>query len=110
MPSLLKATNLGKRYGSTVALDSVNFEIEEGITGLLGANGAGKSTCIKLFLGLIEPSSGSAEVLGKSPYESLEARTLLGYMPENDCLPTAITASEFLSHIFMTQNNTPLPR
>ncbi len=99
MPPLLKATNLGKRYGSTVALDSVNFEIQEGITGLLGANGAGKSTYIKLFLGLIEPSSGSAEVLGESPYESLEARTRLGYMPEHDCLPTAITASEFLSHM-----------
>ncbi len=99
MPPLLKATNLTKRYGNTVALDSVDFEVHEGITGLLGANGAGKSTTIKLFLGLIEPTDGSAEVLGERPYESVGARSRLGYMPEHDCLPTAISASEFLSHM-----------
>ncbi len=99
MPPLLKATNLTKRYGNTVALDSVDFEVHEGITGLLGANGAGKSTTIKLFLGLIQPTEGSAEFLGERPYESVGARSRLGYMPEHDCLPTAITASEFLSHM-----------
>lgn len=99
MPALIKATGLSKHYGSTIALESVDFEISEGITGILGANGAGKSTAIKLFLGLLEPTSGTAEVFGEEPYKSVEIRARLGYMPEHDCLPTAITASEFLSHM-----------
>jgi ABC-2 type transport system ATP-binding protein len=99
MPPLLQASNLTKIYGSTTALQSVSFQVESGITGLLGPNGAGKSTAIKLFLGLIKPTSGSAEVMGEKPYESVEVRSRLGYMPEHDCLPSAVTASEFLTHM-----------
>jgi len=96
---LVKATELTKNYGGTVALDSVDFEVLEGVTGLLGANGAGKSTSIKLLLGIIKPTSGTTDVLGENPYESVNIRSRLGYMPEHDCLPTSITASEFLSHM-----------
>jgi ABC-2 type transport system ATP-binding protein len=96
---LLEARNLTKRYGTTIALESVDFQINEGITGLLGPNGAGKSTTIKLFLGLIGPTSGSVEVLGERPYESVESRARLGYMPEHDCLPASVTAVEFLTHM-----------
>ena len=99
MPPLLEATELTKRYGSTLALDSVSFAVERGITGLLGPNGAGKSTAMKLFLGLLIPTSGSATVMGEKPYENVMARTHLGYMPEHDCLPPAMTASEFLTHM-----------
>ena len=99
MPPILEAKNLTKRYGSTIALDSVDFEVDQGITGLLGPNGAGKSTAIKLFLGLLKPTSGSAEVMGRQPYNSIEIRGRLGYMPEHDCLPDAINSSEFLSHM-----------
>jgi ABC-2 type transport system ATP-binding protein len=96
---LVKATGLTKNYGGTVALDSVDFEVLEAVTGLLGANGAGKSTSIKLLLGIIKPTSGTTDVLGENPYESVNIRSCLGYMPEHDCLPTSITASEFLSHM-----------
>ena len=82
-----------------IALDGVDFDIGEGVTGLLGPNGAGKSTAIKLFLGLIEPTSGSAQVLGERPYESVEVRARLGYMPEHDCLPPSLTATELLAHM-----------
>lgn len=99
MPPLLEARELTKHYGATIALESVDFQINEGITGLLGPNGSGKSTTIKLFLGLIGPTSGSAEVLGERPYESVESRTRLGYMPEHDCLPASVTAAEFLTHM-----------
>ena len=99
MTPLLEATELTKRYGSTLALDSVSFAVERGITGLLGPNGAGKSTAMKLFLGLLIPTSGSATVMGERPYENVMARTHLGYMPEHDCLPPAMTASEFLTHM-----------
>ena len=97
--SLLEAKALTKHYGNTIALESVDFEVQDGITGLLGPNGAGKSTAIKLFLGVLKPTAGSAEVMGEKPYESVEIRSRLGYMPEHDCLPTSITASEFLTHM-----------
>ena len=96
MPPLLNAESLTKHYGSTIALEDATFVVDEGVTGLLGPNGAGKSTAIKLFLGLIKPTSGIAEVLGTKPYETLEGRTRLGYMPEHECLPGNVTASEFL--------------
>jgi ABC-2 type transport system ATP-binding protein len=105
--TLLEAKSLTKRYGQTIALESVDFQVQDGITGLLGPNGAGKSTAIKLFLGLLKPTSGSAEVLGERPYESLEIRARLGYMPEHDCLPTAITASEFLTHMVQVSGIPP---
>ena len=96
---LLEANSLTKRYGTTIALDDVDFQVTDGITGLLGPNGAGKSTAIKLSLGLIRPTAGSAEVMGRRPYDSPEVRERLGYMPEHDCLPPGITAAEFLSHM-----------
>ena len=98
-PPLLEATNLTKRYGRVLALDGVNFTVGDGITGLLGPNGAGKSTAIKLFLGLLQPSNGMAHVMGSQPYTDVNARSLIGYMPEHDCLPTSVNASEFLTHM-----------
>ena len=108
MPPLLEAKGLTKHYGSVVALDSVDLEVNEGITGLLGPNGAGKSTTIKLFLGLLKPTSGSAEVMGQRPYESVESRSRLGYMPEHDCLPSSVTAAEFLTHMAQVSGIPPV--
>lgn len=96
---LIEAHNLTKHYGQTIALHEVNMQVREGITGLLGPNGAGKSTAMKLFLGLLQPTAGEATVLGERPYEDVAARSRLGYMPEHDCLPDFLTASEFLSHM-----------
>ena len=96
---LLEAHNLTKHYGQTIALHDVDMHVREGITGLLGPNGAGKSTAMKLFLGLLQPTAGSATVLGEKPYENIAIRMRLGYMPEHDCLPDFMTASEFLSHM-----------
>ena len=96
---LLEAADLTKRYGSVLALDNVSFTVGDGITGLLGPNGAGKSTAIKLFLGLLRPTQGTASVMGSQPYRDLVARSLIGYMPEHDCLPSSVNASEFLTHM-----------
>lgn len=99
MEALLRAEKLTKHYGPVVALEAADFEVVEGVTGLLGSNGAGKSTAIKLFLGLLTPTSGSMNVLGVESSESLEVRSRLGYMPEHDCLPGNVSAAEFLTHM-----------
>ena len=99
MTTLLAARNLQKVYGDVIALAGIDFEINEGVTGLLGANGAGKSTAIKLFLGLIQPTAGTAEVLGVDAASTVEIRARLGYMPEHDCLPGNVSAAEFLTHM-----------
>ena len=99
MEALLSAVNLTKHYKDVVALDNVTFDISDGITGILGENGAGKSTAIKIFLGLLRPTSGSAMILGENASENVVIRSRLGYMPEHDCLPGNVTAAEFLTHM-----------
>jgi ABC-2 type transport system ATP-binding protein len=96
---LLAAENLVKRYGNVTALNNVSFTISDGITGILGENGAGKSTSIKIFLGLIKPTSGSATVLGQNASTDVSVRARIGYMPEHDCLPSQVSAAEFLTHM-----------
>ncbi|MGH7562205.1 MAG: ABC transporter ATP-binding protein [Gemmatimonadales bacterium] len=96
---LLAAERLTKHYRNVVALNDVSFTISTGITGILGENGAGKSTAIKIFLGLLHPTSGSATVLGEDASTSLGVRRRLGYMPEHDCLPSQVSAAEFLTHM-----------
>ena len=98
-PPLVSVEHLTKRYRSIVALDDVTLGITDGITGLLGENGAGKSTLIKILLGLVRPTSGTATVLGESAFENPHVRARIGYMPEHDCLPMAVSAAEFLTHM-----------
>ncbi|HEX6091661.1 MAG TPA: ABC transporter ATP-binding protein [Gemmatimonadales bacterium] len=98
-PPLVAVEHLTKRYRSIVALEDVTLGITDGITGLLGENGAGKSTIIKILLGLVRPTSGTATVLGESAFENPRVRARIGYMPEHDCLPTAVSAAEFLTHM-----------
>lgn len=96
---LLVADRLTKRYGKVTALDDVSFTIRDGITGILGENGAGKSTSIKIFLGILRPTSGKAMVLGEDASLSERTRSRIGYMPEHDCLPSQVSAAEFLTHM-----------
>jgi ABC-2 type transport system ATP-binding protein len=99
--AVIDAAALTMRYGGTVtALDQLTVAIKPGVTGLVGANGAGKSTLIKILLGLLEPTSGQAAVLGHDcATDGFAIRTLTGYMPEHDCLPPDVSATELVTHL-----------
>jgi ABC-2 type transport system ATP-binding protein len=97
---MITVDDLSKRYGPVTALDRLTFEIEPGIVGLVGANGAGKSTMIKILLGLLPATSGRATVLGLDVMTSgPQIRQQVGYMPEHDCLPADTSATEFVLHM-----------
>lgn len=96
--ALISARDLTRRYGAVTALDALTVTIAPGITGLVGANGAGKSTFVKILLGLVDPTSGTAAVLGHDVQHEREViRALVGYMPEHDCLPPEMSATEFVT-------------
>ncbi|MCK9485996.1 MAG: ABC transporter ATP-binding protein [Dehalococcoidia bacterium] len=98
--SIFQTHELTKRYPGVDALDHLNIEVEAGVVGLVGANGAGKSTLIKILLGLVPATSGSASVLGYDiATRGTELRQHVGYMPEHDCLPLDMNATEFVSHM-----------
>jgi ABC-2 type transport system ATP-binding protein len=99
--AVIETRALTKVYpGDITALDGLTVAVAPGVTGLVGANGAGKSTLIKILLGLLPPTEGQATVLGHDTQTSGETiRTLLGYMPEHDCLPPDVTATEFVTHL-----------
>jgi len=99
--AVIETTALTKVYpGRVTALDGLTVSVAPGVTGLVGANGAGKSTLIKILLGLVPPTKGQATVFGHDCQTSGEAiRALLGYMPEHDCLPPDVTATEFVTHL-----------
>jgi ABC-2 type transport system ATP-binding protein len=100
MVAIFDTTALSKRYPSVDALDQLTIEVQPGIVGLVGANGAGKSTLIKVLLGLIEATSGQASVLGFDvATRGPELRQFVGYMPEHDCLPLDMNATEFVAHM-----------
>ena len=81
---LVEARALVKRYGAFTAVDAVTFHVATGeIFGLLGPNGAGKTTTILMLLGLSEPTSGEARVLGFDPArDPLEVKRRVGYLPD----------------------------
>jgi len=96
---IIEAEGLTKRYGSNLALDSVDISIGPGGTGLLGPNGSGKSTMIKTLLGLIQPSSGQAKVMGHDIAESGDLiRQRVGYMAEYDCLNPGLKAVDHVAY------------
>lgn len=82
---IVETEELTKKYGSRTAVDHLNIKIEEGeVFGFLGPNGAGKTTTLLMFLGLTEPTSGKAKVMGFDPTrEPFKVKERVGYLPEN---------------------------
>jgi ABC-2 type transport system ATP-binding protein len=98
--AVISARRVVKRYGRTVALAGVDADIGPGITGLLGSNGAGKTTFISLVLGLRSRDDGELTVFGADPATAgIEVRARIGYAPEHHDLPSELAASDFVQHL-----------
>jgi ABC-2 type transport system ATP-binding protein len=98
--SVITMRSVTKRFGQVTAVSDLSLDVAPGVVGLVGANGAGKSTLLKILLGLVPPTSGSATVLGLDVATSGEqVRGRVGYMPEHDCLPPDVSATEFVVHL-----------
>jgi ABC-2 type transport system ATP-binding protein len=99
-PAVISARGVVKRYGRTVALAGLAADIGPGITGLLGSNGAGKTTFISLMLGLRTRDGGELTVLGRDPATAgIEVRARIGYAPEHHDLPSELPATDFVRHL-----------
>jgi len=98
--SLIQTEGLTKRFGSVNAVTELTIDVSTGVTGLVGANGAGKSTLLKILLGLLPATGGRASVLDLDVATDGPAiRERVGYMPEHDCLPPDMSATEFVVHM-----------
>ncbi len=95
---MIKVENLTKKYAGFTAINNITFEVGKGeIVGFLGPNGAGKSTTMRILSSFMPATSGRASIAGYDVFEkSLEARTHLGYMPENVPLYTDMRVTEYL--------------
>jgi ABC-2 type transport system ATP-binding protein len=98
--AVIVTRGLTKRYGRVVAVEDLNLEVEEGeVFGLLGPNGSGKTTSILMLLGLTEPTSGEARVLGLDPMrEPLKVKAKVGYLPDQVGFYGELTAWENLRY------------
>ena len=97
--NIVEIDGLTHDYGEVVALQDLDLTIPPGVTGLVGANGAGKTTMLRLMLGLLHPTSGAMRVMGHDPErQPLSVRARLGYMPEGRCLPEDQTAADFVAY------------
>lgn len=94
--NLIQVNNLTKKFGDFTAVDSISFEVKKGeIFGFLGANGAGKTTAIKMLIGISKPTSGEATVASFDVYKNPEdIKKNIGYMSQKFALYDDLTVRE----------------
>ena len=98
---MIQVTELCKSYNGHKAIDNLSFSVEKGkIYGFLGPNGAGKSTTMNIISGCLAPSGGKVLIGGRDiQEESVEARRLIGYLPEQPPLYGDMTVAEYLGFV-----------
>ena len=97
--ALISVTDLRKSYKEVRAVDGVSLEVRGGEAyGLLGPNGSGKSTTLHALVGIVRPSGGTATISGFDS-RSLEAKSLLGFVPDDLGMPETLTGGEFLDFV-----------
>ena len=97
MKTILECKNLSKRYGRTQALSGINLSLKSGrIIGLLGPNGSGKTTMIKLINGLLTPTEGEILIRGMAP--GVKTKSIVSYLPERTYLDESMRISEVIAY------------
>ncbi|MDD1686987.1 ABC transporter ATP-binding protein [Methanoregula sp.] len=101
MTIVLEARNLSKTYGDVQAVNTVSLSVEEGaLFGLLGPNGSGKTTMIRMLTGQTRPTGGTATVLGVDvTKDPVGVRSRVGIIPEQETPPSFLTAMEYLRFV-----------
>ena len=103
---MIEVKHITKKYGDNLAVNDVSFKIRNGkIYGLLGPNGAGKSTTMNIIAGCISATSGSVNINGYDVFDNpIEAKSLIGYLPEQPPLYNEMTPSEYLEFVAEAKN------
>lgn len=101
MTSIIETRSLSKTFGDVTAVNRVSLSVEKGaLFGLLGPNGSGKTTMIKMLTGQIRPTAGSATVLDYDvEKEPIQVRSQVGIIPEQETPPSFLTAEEYLDFV-----------
>ena len=97
---VVRVDNLTKRWGTNTVLDGASFTISKGVTGLLGANGSGKTTFLGMVLGFHRAEAGHLSVLGLDPWTAgPDVRARIGYAAEHEALPPDVRAHDYVRHV-----------
>lgn len=98
---MIESHALTRKFSDFMAVDHLSFQVEPGmIYGLLGPNGSGKSTTMRMLLGLLRPTEGTAKIMGHDIVtESVEAKRVMGYVPEEPVLPERLTGWEYANYV-----------
>src|SRR5277367_4999711 len=98
---MITTKNLSKRYGDKLAVDDLSFSVEPGeVLGFLGANGAGKSTTMRMIAGFISPTAGQVSVCGHDiEGDPVAAKSCMGYLPEGAPSYGEMTTAEFFDFV-----------
>jgi ABC-2 type transport system ATP-binding protein len=94
---IVRAEHLNKWYKRVIALNDVSLTIESGIVGLLGMNGAGKTSLMRILIGLMRESAGEVRVLGERPFNNPGLARRIGYVPEHDGFYEGMTGRQFIA-------------
>ncbi len=94
MPRIVTIDNLDFAFGESLVLKHVTLDIEQGATvGLIGPNGGGKTTLIRLLLGLLHPTRGQIRIAGLTPRDALRRGDVVGYLPQSQRVPSSLPLS-----------------
>ncbi len=98
---MIRVENLWKKFGRFDALRGLSFDVPDGSAfALIGANGAGKTTTIKVLMNILEPTRGSATLLGVDSRKiSLRELARIGYVSENQDMPSRLTVGEYVAYL-----------
>ncbi|MCB0826851.1 MAG: ABC transporter ATP-binding protein [Armatimonadetes bacterium] len=93
---MIQFSRASRWYGEVIGLNDISCEIGPGVTALLGQNGAGKSTMMKLITGQMRPTTGEVRVFGETPFANPNVYARMGYCPDVDSFPEHLSGREFV--------------